>query len=307
MKKIITLAVVALVSAFAAANVFADTAKDIAKAGDAEWEKMVSSYKAGGEWRDTVSASVVVDDFRGYYKKYMLFPAIDFSDFVTDKNGTKYYWCGEKTNWNIFVIKYNDGIQDYLYKLNNALGNYKGAYEVLGKITDAYSWWGDVVEMEVVAVHVKGRATIKIENGKPVLVGEKFLNEAMGKAASSWAKGIPENATSVPKNLSAEETAKWFLYYGSVKKNQNIWKGLCSVEENALNANGSLTAKGESWWRNLSKTDRDYYFVRADENRSTATEKYFMYQIRVNGTDAGVAKPMCVIKEKSGSWKVKSF
>ena len=67
------------------------------------------------------------------------------------------------------------------------------------------------------------------------------------------------------------------------------------------------TAKGESWWRNLSKSDRDYYFVRADESRGSASEKYFMYQIRVNGQDAGVAKPMCVIKEKSGTWKVKSF
>ena len=304
MKKIIAF----LASAFVALSLsFSDTAKDIAKIGDAEWDKMVSSYKAKGEWKDTVSASVVVDGFRSYYRKIMPFPAIDFSDFVTDKNGTKYYWCGEKSNWNIFVIKYNDGIQDYLYKLNNALGNYKGSYEVLGRITDAYSWWGDVVEMEVVAVRVKGRATIKIEGGKPVLVGEKLLNDAMSKKASTWTKGIPDNATSVPKNLSAEDTAKWFLFYGSVKKNQNIWKALCSVEENAVEPSGKLAPKGESWWRNLSKTDREYYFVRADESRGNANEKYFMYQIKVNGADAGVAKPMCVIKEKNGSWKVKSF
>ena len=112
------------------------------------------------------------------------------------------------------------------------------------------------------------------------------------------------NSPSLP---GMNSTAKWFLFYGSVKKNQNIWKELCSVEENAVNANGTLTAKGESWWRNLSKTDRDYYFVRADESRGSASEKYFMYQIRVNGQDAGGAKPMCVIKEKSGAWKVKSF
>ncbi|WP_407397078.1 hypothetical protein [Treponema sp.] len=304
MKKIIAL----VMGAFIAMNaVFADVAKDIAKAGDAEWDKMVSSYKASGEWKDVVSASVVVDDFRGYYKKIMPFPAIDFSDFVTDKYGKKYYWCGEKSNWNIFVIKYNDGIQDYLYKLNNALGNYKGSYEVLGRITDAYSWWGDVVEMEVVAVRVKGRATIKIENNKPVLVGEKLLDAAMGKQASSWTKGIPENATKVPANLNAEDVAKWFLYYGSVKKDQAVWKQLCSSEEDAVKADGTLLAKGESWWRNLSKADREYYFVRADESRGSANEKFFMYQIRVNGADAGVAKPMCVIKEKSGSWKVKSF
>ncbi|WP_027728981.1 hypothetical protein [Treponema sp. C6A8] len=304
MKKITAL----ILTAFTALSLtFADTASDIAKAGDSEWDKMVSTYKANGQWKDTISASIVVDNFPAYYNKIMPFPAIDFSDFVTDKNGTKYYWCGEKTNWNIFVIKYNDGIQDYLYKLNNALGNYKGSYEVLGRITDAYSWWGDVVEMEVVAVRVKGRATIKIEGGKPLLVGEKLLNDAMNEKAASWTKGIPDNASSVPQNLTAEETAKWFLYYGSVKKNQDIWKKLCSAEEEAVKADGTLLAKGESWWRNLSKTDRDYYFVRSDDSRGSASEKFFMYQIRVNGQDAGVAKPMCVIKEKNGSWKVKSF
>lgn|GEM_PF-2602046 len=304
MKKITALFIGALIAMSVS---FADTAKDIAKAGDTEWEKMVSSYKSSGNWKDTVSASIVVKNFAAYHKKIMPFPAIDFSDFVTDKDGVKYYWCGEKTNWNIFVIKYNDGIQDYLYKLNNALGNYKGSYEVLGRITDAYSWWGNVVEMEVVAVRVKGRATIKIENNKPVLVGENLLNEAMSKQAAAWTKGIPDNITSVPANLSAEDVAKWFLFYGSVKKNQSVWKQLCSSEEEAVKADGTLLAKGESWWRLLGKTDREYYFVRADENRGSANEKYFMYQIRINGTDAGVAKPMCVIKEKNGNWKVKSF
>ncbi len=286
---------------------FADAAGDIAAAGDKEWDAIVSQYKSSGKWENTVSASIVAGNLSKYYGKIMQFPKIDFSNFVTDKNGKKYYYCGEKSNWNIFVIKYNDGIQDLLYKLNNALGNKSGDYEVIGKITDAYSWWGNVVEMEVVAMRIKNRACIKIKNGKAVLVGQEILDKNMSNAAATWSKGIPDNASSVPANLSAEDTAKWFLYYGSTKKNSNMWKKLCSVEGRAISASGNLSAKGESWWRMISKADREYYFVRADKSRSNATQKYFMYQIKINGQDVGVAKPMCVLKEKNGQWKVKSF
>ncbi len=304
MKKIISVCLSILMTVSVC---FADAASDIAKAGDKEWDKMIAQYKACDDWRNLVSASYVAYDIYDYYGCIMQFPKIDFADFVTDKNGQKYYYCGEKTNWNLFVIKYNDGIQDLLYKLNNALGNKSGEYEVIGRITDAYSWWGDVVEMEVVAMRIKGRACIKIENGKAVLVGQEYLDKAMQSAASTWTKGIPDNAKDVPANLTAEETAKWFLYYGSNKKDSKIWNKLCSVEEGAVDASGKLSAKGESWWRMISKTDREYYFVRADSSRDSATEKYFMYQIRMNGADVGAAKPMCVIKEKNGQWKVKSF
>jgi len=53
--------------------------------------------------------------------------------------------------------------------------------------------------------------------------------------------------------------------------------------------------------------NREYYFVRADPGRDTPTSRVFMYQIRQDGQDVGVARPMTVVKESSGQWKVSSF
>jgi hypothetical protein len=288
-------------------SVFADPAGDIARAGDNAWNSLVNQYKTEGRWADPVSANVVVNNFSRYNGKAMLFPAIDFGDFVTDRDGNRYYWYGEKNSLNLFVIRYHDGIQDQLYKLNNGLGNYRGNYEVLGTIVDAWDWWGNVVLMEVSAVRVQNRACILIQNNRPVLAGEDIFNRYMAEQAANWTAGIPQNATSVPQNLEPEMVAKWFLYYGSVKKNSTVWNQLCSVQENAVSGSGVLTAKGESWWRMISMANREYYYVRAEASRDTPASRVYMYQIRQDGRDVGVAKPMTVIKENSGQWKVSSF
>jgi hypothetical protein len=287
--------------------IYADPASDIAKAGDDAWNNLIAQYKKDSRWADPVSANVVVNNFGRYNGKIMMFPAIDFGDFLTDKDGNKYYWYGEKNSMNIFVIKYHSGIQDKLYALNNGLGNMGGKYEVLGKIVDAWDWWGNVVLMEVTAMRVQKRACVIMQNDIPVLAGQDIFDKYMAGQAANWTAGIPQNATSVPQNLEAEAVAKWFLYYGSVKKNQTIWNQLCSVQENAISASGTLQAKGQSWWRMISMADREYYFVRADPSRDTPTTKYFMYQIRQNGQDLGVAKPMIVTKEAAGQWRVSSF
>jgi hypothetical protein len=287
--------------------IFADTASDIAKAGDDAWNTLISQYKAENRWADPVSSNVVVNNFSAYMGKSMLFPAIDFSDFISDRDGNRYYWYGEKNSLNLFIIRYNDGIQDQLYKLNNGLGNYSGKYEVLGTIVDAWEWWGNVVLMDVTAVRVQNRACILIQDDKPVLAGQAIFDRHMAEQAANWTAGIPQNASSIPQNLDAEMTAKWFLYYGSVKKDSAVWNQLCSVQENAVSASGTLTAKGQSWWRMISMANREYYFVRSDPSRDTATSKVFMYQIRQNGADVGAAKPMTVIKESNGQWKVSSF
>ena len=287
--------------------IFADPAGDIAKAGDDAWNNLISQYKKEGRWVDPASSDAVVYNFSRYRGKVMMFPAIDFSDFITDKDGNKYYWYGEKNSLNLFVIKYHDGIQDQLYKLNNALGNYQGKYEVLGTIVDAWEWWGNVVLMEVNAVRMQKRAAILIQNNVPVLAGQDIFNRHMAAQAANWTAGIPQNASSVPQNLDPEMVAKWFLFYGSNKKNSGVWNQLCSVQENAISASGTLTSKGQSWWRMISMTNREYYFVRADPARDTPTSKVFMYQIRQDGQDVGVAKPMTVVKESAGQWKVSSF
>jgi len=295
--------VCALISGF----VFADPAGDIAKAGDDAWNNLISQYKKEGRWVDPASSDMVIDYFSRYKGKVMMFPGIDFSDFITDRNGNKYYCYGDVEDLEVFVIKYHDGIQDQLYKLNNALGNYQGKYEVLGTIVDAWEWWGSVVLMEVNAVRVQKRATIIMQNNVPVLAGQDIFNRHMAAQAANWTAGIPQNASSVPQNLDAEMVAKWFLFYGSNKKNSSIWNQLCSVQENAISASGTLTSKGQSWWRMISMANREYYFVRADPGRDTPTSRVFMYQIRQDGQDVGVAKPMTVVKESNGQWKVSSF
>ncbi|MDR2499834.1 MAG: hypothetical protein LBD37_01980 [Treponema sp.] len=288
-------------------SVLADTAGDIAKAGDNAWNNLVNQYKNNDRWAEPVSANVVVKNFSRYKGKAMLFPAIDFGDFITDRDGNRYYWYGEKNSLNLFIIKYHDGIQDQLYKLNNGLGNYKGNYEVLGTIVDAWEWWGNVVLMDVSAVRVQNSACILIQNNKPALAGEDIFKRYMAEQAANWTTGIPQNASSVPQNLTPEMAAKWFLYYGSVKKNADVWKQLCSVQEDAISSSGTLSSKGESWWRMISMANREYYYVRADPNRDTPASKVYMYQIRQNGQDAGAAKPMTVVKEKTGQWRVSSF
>jgi hypothetical protein len=287
--------------------IHADPAGDIAKAGDTAWNNLIAQYKKESRWMEPVSANVVVNNFGRYEEKIMLFPAIDFGDFITDREGNRYYWYGEKNSLNVFVIKYHSGIQDLLYMLNNGLGNMSGKYEVLGTIVDAWEWWGNVVLMDVVAMRVQNRACVVMQNNRPVLAGQDIFDRFLAQQAANWSAGIPQNATAVPQGLEPEMVAKWFLYYGSNKKNQAVWNQLCSVQENAISASGTLQAKGQSWWRMISMADREYYFVRADSGRDTATSKVFMYQIRQNGQDIGVAKPMTVIKETSGQWRVSSF
>ena len=292
-----------------AISCFADTAENIAIVGDYAWEEKIDWCDQMGIWTDLTSAEEIAYDFDEYYGKVMQFPAIDFTQFITDKSGNKYYYYGYTDGdvSNFFIIDFDPGIQDILYKLNNALGKQSGEYEVLGMIQDVDSDWDNVVFMKILAMRVKGRACIFMTSDGPQLVGQEYLDDAMAKKAASWDADIPRNAKSVPADLDAESTAKWFLYYGSTEKNEELWTNLCSKEENAVRADGSLEAKGQSWWRMISKADRNYYFVRADTDRNDATHQYFMYQIQINGSDVGAAKPMCVVKESDGSWKVSSF
>lgn len=291
----------------AAAAVFADPAEDVGRAGDDAWNKLIAAAESAGTWEEPVGAAVVCANFPKYDGKLMRFPKIDFGDFVTDRDGRKYYWYGEKSSYNLFVVKYDDGIQDQLRKLSAGFGKPSGEYEVIGRITDAYSWWGKVVEMEVAAMRIPGSACVVMEDGKPSLVGKEIFENWMASKAATWTAGIPQDAKSVPAGLGPEDVAKWFLYYGSVKKDDSVWKQLCSVEENAVSASGSLQAKGTSWWRMISKGDREYYFVRAASDKDTAQSRTFMYQIKLNGADNGTAKPIKVVKEKSGEWRVASF
>jgi hypothetical protein len=165
--------------------IYADPADDIAKAGDNAWNSLIAQYKKDSRWTDPVSANTVVNNFLRYDKKIILFPAVDFSDLYTDPEGEKYYWYGDKNNMNVFLIKYNPGIQDKLNALNKAFGNIGGKYEVLAVIVDAWDLWGDVVLVDLIAVRVQKRACILIKDDVPILAGQDIFDRYMaGKAAN---------------------------------------------------------------------------------------------------------------------------
>jgi hypothetical protein len=146
-----------------------------------------------------------------------------------------------------------------------------------------------------------------MQNDRPVLAGQDIFDRYIAERAANWTAGIPQNATAVPQGLEPEMVAKWFLYYGSINRNQTVWNQLCSVQEDAISATGTLLAKGQSWWRMISMADREYFFVRPEPSRDTATSKVFMYHFRQNGQPVGVARPMTVIRETTGQWRVSSF
>jgi len=154
----------------------ADPAGDIAKAGDDAWNSLVAQYRSESRLIDPVSANAVVNSFTRYEKKAMLFPSVDFTDFFIDPEGNKYYWYGDKNNLNIFIIKYDQSIQDKINALNNAFGNMGGKFEALGMIVDAWDLWGDVVYVEMLAMRVKNRACILIKNDAPVLAGQDIFD-----------------------------------------------------------------------------------------------------------------------------------
>ncbi len=66
-----------------------------------------------------------------------------------------------------------------------------------------------------------------------------------------------------------------------------------------------LGAKGQSFWRNLSKDERTYCFVRLNTERSSETKKYYSYTFNFNGKESSI-KTMLLEKEDD-KWLVSSF
>jgi uncharacterized protein (DUF2164 family) len=278
--------------------------KEIGKKGDAQWNHLIKTHKGNGQYVDVNNPAIIVKNFERYLGKYKQFPKINFADFITDRNGEKYYYYGVKGSIDLYVIKHDQRINDKLIMLSNGLGSLQGEWEVLGVIDDAFRWWGNVVLMKVVAMRIPGKACVVIEENKIKLVGEDLFNKFLtGQEADAY-KGLPKNLNSIPKGLDPATVAKLFFYIGSVEKNDQTWIQLLSKD--ALNNDGSMAGRAKSWWRSLSTKNREYFFVRENPNRvSGDNKKCYMFQIKQKGKNLGSAKP-CILIRENGEWKIKS-
>lgn len=280
-----------------------DAAKKIGELGDEEWNKIIQEYKDNNKYTDLHSTNVLVANFKNYQGKLMLFPKINFEDFVTDKDSNKYYYYGEKNTFAFYVIKYNNEITSKLQKLSYVFGKLGDTdWEVIGTVEDAYEWWGNIVLMDIKALRIPGKACAVVNDGKVTLVGEDLIDQELAKKEKESSGDIPKNLKSIPKGLDPLMIAKLFFHISSIEKNENVWDQLLSSE---CFYNGQATGKVTSWWRNLTTKNRTYFYVREDKDRSTNDTKVYYFQIKENGENVSTPKPTTIIKEK-GEWKVDS-
>ena len=75
----------------------------IGKKGDRHWNKLVVEYKQQNKFVDHSGTKAIVGNFARYQGKVKQFPRFEFNDFVTDKNGDKYFYSDNKGTLNFFV------------------------------------------------------------------------------------------------------------------------------------------------------------------------------------------------------------
>lgn len=291
MKKIF---VVFLFSVLTVVSVFAiDYAGEIGKKGDEAWSKIVN-----GNSRDVinppVSAKVIASNFERYRGKMMVFPKFTFEDFVTDRNGEKYYYYGEGDD--LFIIKYDSDITDILRRYTYYMGSAKDEnWQLLGTVKDVFTWWGNVVLMDIKALRIESKITVIKEGGKLNFVAEDLLNKYVEEKASAGAGDIPRNLTSIPSGLDPRTVADLYWYLAAEENNRDVWDELISAK--------ASSSAVRTYWKGLTKPGRTFFFVRVATD-SPDKKKYF-YQIRENGNDVGSPKPISLIME-NGEWRVNS-
>ena len=279
--------------------VCACVSQQIGEAGDRAWSDLLEGYGASREVLDSMPAAKIVAGFETYQHRIMRFPGFDFSRFVTDKFNQKYYYHGERSLFDFVVIKNNEAINDKLRKLSSVVGPLGDqGWEVLGEIEEAYTWWGNVVLMSMVAMRVPGKACVIVDNGEVRLVGETLMEDFLSRRENEAGVGIPMNLANVPQGLAPVVVAKLFFHTSSVEKNRDVWDHL-------LTADARNARRADSWWRNLTTMDRQYIFIRENQARSTDSEKMYLFQIKKDGKALGNPKPVKVVKE-DGEWKVQS-
>jgi hypothetical protein len=266
---------------------------------DAEWTKMISDFKKKNIFVEAANASAIGSNFKNYKNKYMIFPKFAFTEFVTDEKGQKYFYSGDSGTWNIYVVKHNSEIQEKFIKYSYILGGLADEkWEVIGEIKQVYGWWHDVVEMDIVAMRIPGKACAIVKNGTITFIGEDLIDKELASKSKDPYADIPKNLTALPKSLDPLKTAKLCFYLSSVEKNYDLWLQLLSKEECFYR--GEPQAKVDSWWKLLT-SGRSYFFVRV--NKDNEKEKQYYFQIQKDGENLGNPKPIYVIKE-NGEWRV---
>jgi hypothetical protein len=322
----------------------ADFIEDIGKKGNITWDNLILLYKRFG-WRELAPPKSIADKFSQYKDKVMRFPLVDFSDVINDSKGNQYYYYGRKEEAEIVLFTYHDGLTSKLGSLNAALGNLGSQYEVMGSIIDVqHDWedWETVIFVKPGVVRIKNRVCVVVEGNTVIMVGQSILDvsveglDASGEGldvsgeeldasgerldvsvkgldasgeelALAWTYNIPEDIEVVPAGLDPESVAKWFLFFGSITKNLEVWTQLCSVQENVVTGAHVLRPKGRTWWHTLSSGEQEYRFVGEDLLNGTDTERVFLYYIRENGVDVGEPLSLTVVLEQAGQWRVSLF
>jgi hypothetical protein len=286
----------------------ADNKQKIGELGDKAWEKLIVTYQAGGRFvemedGDEVAermAARIMRDFREYEGKLMRFPKIDFNNFLTDKYNNKYYYYGVKNSDSLFIIKYNNDIFMKMTKLASVFGAEKGTYEVLGTITDAFSWWGNVVLMDIKAFRKAGQICVVINNGEAELIGEDLIQKELDAKAVDPYKDVPRGLKTVPRGLDPLMIARLFYYVGSVEKNREVWLQLIHAKRFYA---GRPETSVEIYWENLTGKDRIYYFVRERADSATEDTRVYYFQRQENGRNLGSPVQINIVLDK-GEWRV---
>ena len=283
------------------AGVNADTKQDIGKMGDAAWEDLMKNSRDGAVIDPPLSARTIAANFRQYQGSLMRFPEFSFDDFVTDRKGEKYYFYGENEGNGLFVIKYDNRITEMLRKYSYAMGSAGDEnWELLGSIDESFEWWGDIILMDIKAVRIKNKVAVIKKGDGFDFVGEELIDKLMDEKAAAGITGVPENLTSIPSGLEPKTVADLYFHIANKENNEDVWLQLLSSYNFYR---GKPERRVDTWWRNLTKPGRTFFYVRTATDEAT-TKKYF-YQIRENGNDVGSPKPLTLVLEDN-EWKVKS-
>jgi hypothetical protein len=278
-----------------------DLKQQIGQKGDEAWEALLKTPDDGPFIDPPLSAHEIAANLGEYKNNLMLFPEFSFDEFVTDRNGNKYYYSGEDASGGLFLIKYDNRITDMLQKYTYAMGSAgEENWQMIGSIKEVFTWWGDVVLMEIKALRIESKVAVILEGDSLNFVAEELLDQYMDEKAAAGLGDVPKNLSSIPDGLDPRTVADLYFQVSSAENNKDVWLQLLNSDNFY---GGKPERRVDTYWNNLTKEGRSFFFVRIATDEAT-TKKYF-YQIRENGVDVGSPKPLTVVLE-NGEWKVKS-
>lgn len=298
-KKIMLMAIMSIFTVLISAESLADK---IGTAGDEFWNDQIKNATDSGKYVEISNPEIIASDLSSYKGKLIMFPEVTWEDFYTYR-GNKYYYYGLEGNY--FIMEDEPELKTKLQRVAGIAGRLGDRVQAIGIIEDSDQWLGSsFVIIKMVAMRFPGKAAIiKTENGI-TLAGEDIMNEALSSASASWHKDVPKNINEISDNHfeDPEMIVKMFLYYGNVTKNQELW--MQSITDRGKSGS-SLSGRGSSFWRNISKDERSYTLIRLNEDRSTDSKKYYSYTFNHNGTESSIKT--LVVEFENDKWVVTNF